>query len=74
MTTTKSPLPPRPFGVYRDDTDHGRLYYTRAQLDQFGEDCYMQGLRTGRLSCPPSTGPDDMPDFFKGLFKPGGTK
>jgi isocitrate lyase len=32
-------VPKLPQGVERDDTEHGRLYYTRAQMLAYGIEC-----------------------------------
>ena len=34
-----SALPSLPKGIYRDDTAHDKLYYTRAQMLAYGELC-----------------------------------
>jgi hypothetical protein len=32
-------FPPRPKGFERDDTEHGKLYYTSDQLKKYGIQC-----------------------------------
>ena len=32
-------FPPRPKGIERDDTEHGRLYYTADDLKRYGLQC-----------------------------------
>lgn len=32
-------FPPRPKGIERDDTEHGRLYYTADDLRRYGLQC-----------------------------------
>lgn len=32
-------FPPRPKGIERDDTEHGRLYYTANDLRRYGLQC-----------------------------------
>lgn len=33
-------LPKLPRGISRDETEHGRIYYTRAQMMAYGRECY----------------------------------
>lgn len=32
-------LPKLPRGIERDDTEHGKIYYTRAQMMAYGQEC-----------------------------------
>jgi len=32
-------LPLLPEGIYRDDTQHGKLYFTLAQIRSYGQEC-----------------------------------
>jgi len=42
---------PVPRGIDRDDTVHGKLYYTRAQLLAYGDQCFADGI-----ACKPASG------------------
>ena len=42
---------PVPRGIERDDTEHGKLYYTRAQLLAYGHQRFADGM-----ACKPASG------------------
>jgi len=60
MITT--PLPP---GIDRDQTEHGKLYYTRRQMIEFGQRC--ADAERNRLQGPIKSG-DDHIDFLRGVM------
>lgn len=37
-------LPMPPAGIDRDQTEHGKIYFTRRQLIAYGEKCFEAGL------------------------------
>ena len=41
-------FPPRPKGIERDDTEHGRLYYTADDLRRYGLQCVEEYKRCQR--------------------------
>ena len=51
---------PLPRGIERDETVHGKRYYTRAQLLAYGNQCFADGA-----ACKPSAGSP-----YKGSEKP----
>ena len=41
-------FPPRPKGIERDDTEHGKLYYTADDLKRYGLQCVEEYKRCQR--------------------------
>lgn len=48
---------PLPKGIERDDTVHGRLYYTRAQMLAYGLDCVDAAVRQIQAARQPESKP-----------------
>lgn len=59
-------FPPFPVGIYRDDTVHGRLYYTRQQMFDFAQAVLNAQPKT---HTPQATYRAELPDFLRGLNK-----
>ena len=59
-------LPPLPRGIDRDATIHGRIYFTRQQMQDYGRAC-----ADAVLTAP--TEKQDS-DLFDRLFRPHGGK
>jgi hypothetical protein len=60
MITTQ--LPP---GVERDQTEHGKLYFTRRQMVEYGQRC--ADAERDRLQGPIKSG-DETVDFLRGMM------
>ena len=56
MTIT---LPALPAGLERDQTEHGRIYYTRAQLKAYGHACATAMLIAQAKPHPPQGAASD---------------
>lgn len=52
-------FPPRPKGIERDDTEHGKLYYTGDQLRRYGLQCVEEYKRCQKET-PRSDVVDDL--------------
>lgn len=57
-------FPPRPKGIERDDTEHGRLYYTAEDLRRYGLQCVEEYKR-----CNPNRSREPIPDILRGFLK-----
>ena len=55
-------FPPRPKGIERDDTEHGRLYYTADDLRRYGLQCVEEYKRCQRkeTATPRSDAVDEL--------------
>ena len=51
-------FPPRPKGIERDDTEHGRLYYTADDLRRYGLQCVEEYKRCQRKETAPQPAQD----------------
>lgn len=60
MTTT-----PLPLGIERDQTEHGKLYYSRRQMIEYGQRC--ADAERDRLTGPINSG-DETVDFLSGMM------
>jgi len=43
-------LPLLPEGIYRDDTQHGKLYFTLAQIRSYGQECFDAGRQSTTIA------------------------
>lgn len=66
-------FPPRPKGIERDDTEHGRLYYTSDDLRRYGLQCVEEYKRcnpersnTQKTATPRCDVVDDLMSMFGG--------
>ncbi|MBV5298386.1 MAG: hypothetical protein JZU64_09735 [Rhodoferax sp.] len=62
--------PPLPPGIDRDETQHGKLYFTRRQLVEYGQRCFAEGMNCKPASGSqyPRTGPDETVDFLRDIM------
>jgi len=63
-------LPLLPEGIYRDDTQHGKLYFTLAQIRAYGQECAEDAIREIDRARAKHNGqkPDDTVDFLRGMM------
>ena len=65
-------FPPRPKGIERDDTEHGRLYYSSKDLMRYGLQCVAEYKRCNpdrsTESINPLRGGAPLPDSVNDLF------
>jgi len=68
MSYERLPLPPE--GIYRDDTQHGKLYFTLAQIRSYGQECAEDAIREIDRARAKHNGqkPDDTVDFLRGMM------
>jgi len=62
-------LPPLPTGLERDQTQHGRVYYTMRQMREYGQKC--ADAERSRIESDEYTSPikqDDTVDFLRGMM------
>ena len=65
-------LPPLPTGLERDQTQHGRVYYTMRQMREYGIRCAESAvLDVDKSRAKHNTGgqkQDDTVDFLRGMM------
>lgn len=64
---------PLPRGIERDDTVHGRLYYSRQQIIYYGDMCFAAGKEATRKEIA-ARKPPENPDVLNELFGKFGIK
>lgn len=71
-------FPPRPKGIERDQTAHGRLYYTSEDLRRYGLQCVEEYKRCNPERSKESVNPlsqrSSMSDAVNDLFSKMGVK
>ncbi|MFZ4622931.1 MAG: hypothetical protein ACOYNF_01730 [Rhodoferax sp.] len=62
---TKLPLPPA--GIYRDQTEHGKIYFSRRHLIAYGEKCFEAG-RSSITAAEIKYTDKETVEFFRGFM------
>ncbi len=72
MTMPYAKFPPLPPGLERDQTHHGRWYFTLAQMREYGQKCAEDAIREIDKSRAKHNAcgqkPDDTVDFLRGMM------
>ncbi len=50
MTIPYAKLPLLPEGICRDDTQHGKLYFTLSQIRAYGQECFDDGRKSTAIA------------------------
>jgi len=63
-------LPKLPPGIERDETQHGRWYFTLAQMRAYGQECFDAGRQNTTIAGRAESKTPDSPDidFLRGMM------